>query len=335
MLIATLHSMLPDAAGAPEWVHLVPAGIFSGADGRGPFKLGDPASVIAASMAGNAKLPIDENHAIDRAMTSGQPSPARGYVVGMEARPDGIWGRVDWTNSGRALMEDRAYRGISPTFQRSPAGDVVRVLRVALTHTPNLPQLATLHSEGPTMDLTTLRAALGLPETATETAIIAAAVTSVETHSTQIAAIAAAAGAKATDSAGLVVELQAIRATTVDPSRVIELQTRIDALTAERARDKAVAFIDGAIKAGKPINPSRDQLIELHMANPTSIEGLVNAMPSINAGGIVPEAPGNGGVVLSAMDREVAERMGLDPAKYAEHLKVGRASHDAKQGEAA
>ncbi len=327
MLIASLHSTLPDTAGAPEWVHLVPAGIFSGADGRGPFKLGDPAGVITASMAGDAKLPIDENHAIDRAMISGQPSPARGYVVEMQARPDGIWGRVDWTKSGRALMEDRAYRGISPTFERSPAGDVRRVLRVALTHTPNLTQLATLHSEGPHMDLVQLRAALRLPETAADAAILAAAVIAIESHSAQIAAIASAAGATATDSAALVVELQAIRATTVDPARVIDLQTRLDALTTERARDKATAFIDGAIKAGKPINPSRNQLIELHMANPVSIEALVSAMPSINAGGIVPEAPGTGALVLSAIDRQVAERMGIDPVKYAEHL--------AKQGDAA
>ena len=129
----------------PEWVHLVPAGTFHGVDGRGPYRLHDPDAVIKASLAGG-KLPIDENHATDLAAPSGGPSPARGWIVAMEPRPDGIWGRVDWTEAGAALWADRAYRGISPVLVNDKSGNVVRVLRAALTNAPNLPQLTTLHS---------------------------------------------------------------------------------------------------------------------------------------------------------------------------------------------
>ena len=330
MNIASLHSALPDAAGPPEWVHLLPAGPFSGNDGRGPFRVPDAAAVIAASMAGG-KLAIDENHATDLAAPSGQPAPARGWIVAMQARADGIWGQVEWTPTGAVLMAEHAYRGISPVFQRDAGGNVTRVLRAALTNTPNLSQLSTLHSQGPSMDLVALRAALGLPDTADEAAILAAAsaaTTAVSLHAQQLAAVAAAAGAKATDAAGLVVELQAIRATTVAPAQVLELQSQLDALRAERARDRATAFIDAAITAGKPINPSRDQLIDLHMANAASIESLVNAMPSINAGGVVlPAGTAGDKPVLNAMDREVADRMGIAPAKFAEHIaKMGAAA---------
>jgi phage I-like protein len=49
MDVSSLHFTLA-GNGAPEWVHLVPAGRFSGVDGRGPYTLADPAAVIAASL---------------------------------------------------------------------------------------------------------------------------------------------------------------------------------------------------------------------------------------------------------------------------------------------
>lgn len=135
------------SADAHEWVHLVPAGTFSGSDGRGPFRLADAPAVIAASLAGG-KIPFDENHSTDLAAPRGAPSPARGWIVAMQSRPDGIWGRVEWTGEGRALLGQRAYRGVSPVFESDKSGTVLRVLRAALTNVPNLPQLATMHSRG-------------------------------------------------------------------------------------------------------------------------------------------------------------------------------------------
>ncbi len=144
MDVSSLFSTLPGGDQAPEWLHLVPAGTFRGRDGRGPYRLKDPAAVIEASMA-EGKLPIDENHATDFAMESGRPSPARGWIVELQARDDGLWGRIEWNESGRALMADRAYRGVSPVFVHDKEGTVTRLLRAALTNTPNLPQLAMLH----------------------------------------------------------------------------------------------------------------------------------------------------------------------------------------------
>ncbi len=127
--ISSLHFQIPAAAGVPDWVHLTPAGTFSGQDGRGPFTIKDAEDVIRSSME-VGRLAIDENHAIDVAGRQGQPSPARGWIVEMQARPDGLWGRVEWTSAGKALMEDKAYRGISPVIvARKNGGAVVKLLR--------------------------------------------------------------------------------------------------------------------------------------------------------------------------------------------------------------
>ena len=325
MQTASLHSTLPDGAGAPDWVHLLPAGTFRGRDGRGPYRLDNPAGVIAASMetAAVGKLPIDENHATDHAMQSGQPSPARGWIVELQARPDGIWGRVEWTPTGQEMMAERAYRGFSPVFAHDKAGRVVRLLRAALTNTPNLPDLHTLHSQGNPMDLAAqLRAALGLAEGADDGAILAAATanaSAVAAHSAQMSAIATAAGIASGSAEEIVTSLQTLRATSVSSETVVSLQSQLNELRASTARKEAVAFVDGAISGGKPINALREHYIARHMLDAASVEKEINALISIHAGG-GRAAGGNpepdGDEYLSPEEMMAVQKMGLDPKAF-------------------
>lgn len=117
-LLVILHSALALAAdgSVPEWIHLVPAGEFRGADGRGPYRLRDAAALITASMGPGRRLPLDENHSTDLAATRGEPAPARGWIVDLQSRPDGIWG----ASSGRspvAISSPTASTGASvPSF---------------------------------------------------------------------------------------------------------------------------------------------------------------------------------------------------------------------------
>ena len=129
----------------PEWIHLLPTGTFSGADGRGPWRVSNAAAVIAASMSAN-RIPVDENHATDLAAPLGQPSPARGWIYEMQARPDGIWGHVAWNGEGQAILSRGEYRSISPVFTHDYSGNVTRILRAALTNRTNLPQLTALNA---------------------------------------------------------------------------------------------------------------------------------------------------------------------------------------------
>lgn len=354
-LVSSLHLQIPTTGEAPEWVHLTPAGSFSGADGRGPFKLEDAEDVIRNSMAAG-RLAIDENHAIDVAGPKGQPSPARGWIVEMQARPDGLWGRVEWTGAGADLLRDKAYRGISPVIvAREKGGQVVKLLRAALTNDPNL-TLTTLHSRSDSMDFTAkLRQTLGLPADATEDAML----TSVSAHALAGATlgkvsaalglaadaksddIVAGAAAKAADAGKLVAIAAHCKAAGLElekltPSElqtqlmargsgseaelrqtVISLQARIDTLSADQAREKATAFVDAAIANGKPIRPLRDHYIARHQKDATAVETEVNGLVSIHAGGVVkPPRAENG--ALDADEQNVVALMGLDPKKFAE-----------------
>ena len=307
-LLASLHFQFA-AGDVPEWVHLVPSGTFSGEDGRGPYKLVDPAGVIAASMTAGAKLPVDENHSTDIAAPNGQPSPARGWIVQIEARPDGLWGRVEWNDTGRALLAEKAYRGISPVFTVTKAGRVLRVLRAALTNTPNLSALTALNSsiQEPRMDLTRMRQLLGLPADADEAAILAA----MERQA-----------AVATAQAAQITTLQAQVQTAISPDVVTTLQTEVATLKAAGARARAVAAVDAAIAAGKPIAPLRDHYITRHMANPADVETEIGKLPSIHAGGmgeqVVVRHDAGDADGLTETESRVCKQMGLDPKKFAE-----------------
>lgn len=188
-VLCAAQPLQPSGAGAhvPELVHLLPAGVIRTRDGRGPFRLADAAAVIARSLpAGGASLPIDENHSIDLATPKGGPSPARGWIVELQARADGVWGRVEWTPEGRALVASRAYRHVSPVIQCDAEGRVLRILRASVVNIPNLTELAALNASQTSalsetiMDLTKLREALALPADAGEAAILDAIAALVE-----------------------------------------------------------------------------------------------------------------------------------------------------------
>jgi phage I-like protein len=331
MLRASFHTTLPLDAGVPEWVHLLPAGTFTSIDGRGPFHLRDAQAVIRASMAGNAKLAIDINHSIDLATPRGDPSPAVGWIVELQSRADGVWGKVEWTPDGTELMTKRSYRHLSPVFQREPDGTVKQLQRASLNNNPGLPQLTTLHTRQDTeMDLKALRTVLGLPETADEAAILAAITanaTAVTRHTAHMTAIATAAGLAPNLAAeGIVTELQTRLAAagnaTQLATQVQALSTELATLKATGAKGAATAFVDAAIRGGKPIVPLRDRYIEMHAANPADTEALINGLPNINGGGVVlntgnPAGGGAGDDEPTSTEKAVSEKMGLDPKKMA------------------
>lgn len=126
-----------DAGGPPEWVHLVPAGSFSGRDGRGPYRL-DADAVIARFHGGGVDLPVDYEHQMLSAAEKAGPVPAAGWITDLEERPDGLWGRVRWTERAAELLAAREYRYVSPVFRHLSDGTIVELLGAGLVHAPNL-----------------------------------------------------------------------------------------------------------------------------------------------------------------------------------------------------
>lgn len=128
-------------------VHLLPAGTFTGIDGRGPYVAGDLDRIVTASRrhAGRRQPVIDYDHASDR--NTGTPATAAGWITGMQARADGIWGLVEWTARAAEHIARREYRYLSPVFLYDPkTGAIGAILRASLTNTPNLDQLTALAS---------------------------------------------------------------------------------------------------------------------------------------------------------------------------------------------
>ena len=137
---AVVGTKLSGSAAAPAWIELLPAGEFEGRDGRGPFRLNSPERVIAATRAlqMDAGLPIDYDHATDFGAPEGRPAPAAGWICDLEDRDGALWGKVEWTAHGADALAMREYRYISPVFEYAKNGEVVRLLRAALTNNPNL-----------------------------------------------------------------------------------------------------------------------------------------------------------------------------------------------------
>jgi phage I-like protein len=215
---------------------------------------------------------------------------------------------VEWTDTGRALLADKSYRGISPVMDvEKNTGRVLLLRRAALTNTPNLTQLATLNHQESQMDVVRMRTLLGLAADADEAAILAA----IERQA-----------AERTAHAARVTELQAQVAAAVKPELVTQLQTQIAQLQADGARTRATAFIDKAIADGKPIAPLRDHYVTRHMANAADVETEIGKLPSIHTGGagqhtVRHDAADGDGDGLTETESKVCQTMGIDPKKFA------------------
>jgi phage I-like protein len=304
---------------APEWIHLLPSGEIRTADDRGPYRVADPAALAKASLqAAGGPMVLEENHATDLAAPKGEPAPARGWITDLEARADGIWGKVEWTKAGLALMADRAYRHISPVITHLKDGRVTGILRASLINKPNLRGLAALHAtylasplglaalhasyQETNMEfLAKLRQALGLAEAADEAAIIAG-IGVVQTAALQgaLEPIAKAAGVKqGADAAAVLAGVEQLAGAAKSGDAVKALQAELATVTGElttlksdRAKEKATAFVDAAIRDGKVgVKPLRDHYIAMHAENPERVEKEIGAMPSLGPSGAFVDPP--------------------------------------------
>ena len=285
---------LPEVSGAPEWIHLIPAGqVLRTGDQRGPYRVSDPAAIVAAS---TGKLPIDENHAIDLAAPRGEASPARGYIVELQSRDDGIWGRTEWTEAGRALVADKAYLGISPVIIHDGQKNVLRIARASLTNRPNLQGLTALHHQETTPMTTAVAKALGLADDAGEEQILSAIgkLTPQVALQSQLGEIGLALGVAEGAGADAIVAAAKAKGTaqpaeiTALQSQLAEVTTKLNKITSDTAREKAEAFVDAAIREGRVgVKPLRDRYIALHMRDPEEAQALIGAMPTI--GGEIPD----------------------------------------------
>ncbi|MFH1036398.1 MAG: phage protease, partial [Pseudomonadota bacterium] len=131
-----IELMSSAGATAPEWVNLLPAGELTTSDGL--RYLVDQAAmnyILAAVNARRVDLVIDYEH---QTYEGGQ-APAAGWVKELQTRPDGLWGRVEWTPQGRDYVANREYRYLSPVIMVSKQNRrVLDMVAVGLTNVPRI-----------------------------------------------------------------------------------------------------------------------------------------------------------------------------------------------------
>ncbi|QPC44511.1 hypothetical protein HW532_18500 [Kaustia mangrovi] len=292
-------------------MQLVPAGESHAIDGR-TFRLDNPAAVIATSMRPGIELAVDWEHAQDHRAGDGGMAPAAGWITELAERDGAIWGRVEWTERGRASVEGREYRYISPSLLHDKARRVVRIIGAGLVNRPALvmPALAreTTPKE-PEMDKELL-AALGLEPDASK--------------------------ADALEAVGkLKGDLQSAQARAETPSldkfvpradydAALTRATAAEQTLAERedaVREAEIAeLVDGAVKAGKIAPANRD----FYVATAREEGGLerlktfVESAPQVVAksGLDDKDAPGGPGA-LTDTEKAVCRQLGMTEEDYA------------------
>jgi phage I-like protein len=316
------------AEGEEHWVQLLPAAgePFRAIDGRGPWRYDDAAELIARSFSGVSRIFIDINHATTRSAPKGGEAPAVGWIEEMQARPDGIWGRVTWNRRGAELMADRAYHGISPVilFDAADRSRVVRIHHASLTNTPALGGAIASLSEETDMNMPNVAKALGLAEDAGEDAILDAIAKLKDggPKPAELTALAAALGAEdGATIAELTVTARTLGARAGEADRVAELSGQIAEMQGE-------AWIKDKIAEGWGIDAEmRAELIAVWQDNPGRAEKLVARMPKLSPTHTGSKAPATGGAIeLTAEHKAVARMMGLTDDQMLDGLKADRAA---------
>lgn len=297
--LATAPTVAISVDGCPEWIELLPPGSFRGRDGRGPWKVLDPERVIAASreLAGGMDLPIDYGHASEYGSfgAAAMGAEAAGWIVELQAREGGVWGRVEWTDPGAAKVKARLYRGISPVFLHDRNGVVGRIVSAGLTNTPNLAIRSLNAREGIQETMTVdeqkaiwgrITGALGLPATADADAVIARCSAALEAEQTlgKVSTIFTLPTTATADDVVRTAQSVQTRSTTApDPSKFIPVEQH-EAVCAELTRvtnaqvDEAV---DQAVRDGKLTPANKDWGRSLASSNRKAFDEFVAKQPAI------------------------------------------------------
>ncbi|TDL83899.1 phage protease [Meridianimarinicoccus aquatilis] len=299
------HDMTAPRPAAPDWVQLVPLGRVTGRDGRS-FTVHDPKAIVRQSLTGGRELPIDYEHEMDLPRVKEAASvPAAGWIKELQARSDGIWGRVEWTPRAARMIADREYRFLSPVLWSRPDGTVMRIGGAGLVHRPNL-QLKSLSSEESPMTDT--------PNATTEA----------------LAEIATALGLHSEASSEDIVTAIQTKAKP-DPAHYVPIEAVKELLAAGKERvmamseDKARKTVDDATSQGYITPGMRGWAIALCTQDPERFEEFLTCsvppyahLSQMQTHGANAGSHRTSGAPAQGDEAEIFKHMGVDPAKLAD-----------------
>ncbi len=316
-----------------EWVEILPVGEFRLADRRGAqiMRL-DPAAapaIIAASFGAalGGELLIDFDHR-SLAEQKRADSRAAGWVKAMRVEGERVLASVVWTPEGRAALEGRSYRFLSPVFKTRTDGSVALIEGAALVNDPALPQLRQLASKETLMDpIEQIAGALGLP--ADQPDDIVARVTALATADTQLASVIAAANVTGDDAVTRIcARLTAPAPAQPDPAQFVPmasftaLQTQLASLQATVTSGRVEAALERARDEGK-LTPDLDGwATQLASKDLDQFEAWAAVAPvRVDLAGARQLAGRNppqraAGTGLDPLERQIASQMGVSEADF-------------------
>lgn len=337
----SLHTLpLPSAetGTVPDWIHVLPAGRFVGRDGRGPYALENAQAVIAASLdqAMPKGIPMDYEHQTENAPKNGQPAPASGWITALEAREDGVWAHVEWTERAAAFIRAGEYRYVSPVFfYDKKTGAIHAIESVALTNLPNLGGLKAIATKEKSMN--GLKERLGLSPDATDVEVsqaLAALVAERDGLKAAMREIGKAAQCEDADPSGLgkAVAALAQAAAKPDPARYVPIDLynaagrELAELKAAQSAAKAESLVDAARVSGKVTPAMLAWAKDYASKDPEGFSVWAANAPDMRpnggrASGTQAAGPEGGKVALSAVQKAICTAMGVDETQYAEEAK--------------
>ena len=342
-------------------LQVTPAGEFLPSDGRAmdspPWNI-DAASaerVIARYNAAAAAKPlvIDYEHQTLNKEKNGQPAPAAGWFRGLKwLEGQGLYAVVELTARARQYIGDNEYLYFSPVFEYDRhTGTVLAVHMGALTNNPAIHGMAPLsllaaataaflppQQPEPTVNplLKALLAALGLPDTTTEPAAIAA-LTALGPLSIGLAQAAAARTALAlpadASADAVVAACTSLRTTAAatpaapDPTKFVSvdvveaLRTNIAALTARQLTADIDAAVAPALADGRLLPAQEAWARDLGKTNLAALTAYIAsaqpiaALTATQTQGKPPTAVAAG--ALTPDQLAVCSAMGMTPEQFA------------------
>lgn len=311
--------------GVPDWVRVVPLGSWEHPNGAFSIDAEDAQHIVVAAAERGVDIVFDYEHQT----LSGERAPAAGWIKELEARDDGVWARVEWTDEARALIETKQYRYYSPTLDFAD-GDA-RLHSVALTNTPlmgrdiqplaakaGLCVLIQATDVPPTsrsnkMELKDIAAMLGLAEDSTEDAVRA-----------KLAEVVAQPSQLTEEIAQLKAQIDGLIEAKAKPAPEVQaiidgLQKEVATLTATMAQREATQMVESAVAACKITPAQRAWAVGYAARDPQGFAAYMKDAPSIIAAKADAPPADSAAGALTAEDREVCRLFKTDPKAFAEH----------------
>lgn len=317
-------------------IQLFPFGRFYPADGRaegvGGWYVDDSNGYALAESINQLgiDLMIDYEHQTLYLEKNGQGNPAAGWIKQVEYRPnEGLFATVAWTDKAASQIKAGEYRYISPLFIPDSDGRVVQVLNAALTNRPALHNLAEAFALSQTFNQQQGQPMLKLLQQ-----LFDAPNASEAEMMEKLTALSAAKGDSKVALSAVYDELKTQTAQAValsaqvanpDPTKFVALsqmqavQTELNTLKAQQAKEKADTLITQALSDGRLLPAQKEWAENLAQTNLVALSDyLATVTPNAAlAGGMqAKDAPTDNVVALSAEELAAAKMLGMSEAEF-------------------